>query len=299
MAKLVENAAQKARAIPPRLLVGRSAQAVLRLGSPEISGEHAVIEWTENRWTVRDLASRNGTFVNSARLAAGVDHVLNAGDQITFGPTSEWLLLDDAPPELAAVNLSTRDILEGRSGLLTLAGGGESMAQIYRGARGRWVLDMDGELGAVEDGQLIQVGSQSFQLQLPGVIESTPSTAALSVATAQFEFQVSSDEEFTLLAVEGEGNRVVLEPREHLYVLLTLARLRLAHSERPPAERGWVDRHTLLKMLRVGRNSLNVSIHRARQQLADCGVRDAAEVVGVRKDLRRFGTDNVVVRPLD
>ena len=51
----------------------------------QMSRLHAVLERVGDSWIVRDLSSRNGTFVNGDRLAG--DRPLRAGDEIRVGTT--------------------------------------------------------------------------------------------------------------------------------------------------------------------------------------------------------------------
>src|SRR5215472_10549764 len=67
-----------------RLSVGRSSAAELCF--PEDAGlsrQHFAFEVEGEEWTVQDLGSKNGTFVNSIPLKARL--VLRAGDRITAG----------------------------------------------------------------------------------------------------------------------------------------------------------------------------------------------------------------------
>ena len=49
-----------------------------------VSRRHAVVAAGRGQWTVRDLSSTNGTFVNGARLAAGETRALHDGDRVGF-----------------------------------------------------------------------------------------------------------------------------------------------------------------------------------------------------------------------
>ena len=51
---------------------------------PTVSRQHAVVALAQGRWTVRDLRSTNGTYVNGARLAAGETRAIGNGDQVGF-----------------------------------------------------------------------------------------------------------------------------------------------------------------------------------------------------------------------
>lgn len=49
-----------------------------------VSRRHAVVDTAQGRWTVLDLGSTNGTYLNGVRLGAGEATVIDNGDQIGF-----------------------------------------------------------------------------------------------------------------------------------------------------------------------------------------------------------------------
>src|SRR5437899_731191 len=66
-----------------RVRIGKAASNDLVIAEdPTLSRKHAVVERTDSGWAVRDLDSRNGTFVNGKRVTA---HALRHGDQMTVG----------------------------------------------------------------------------------------------------------------------------------------------------------------------------------------------------------------------
>ena len=67
-----------------KFLIGRSKECALRAGSEAISRRHCAIVRANGRWTVRDLGSRNGTFVNDQRITEEVP--LTVGDELRVGP---------------------------------------------------------------------------------------------------------------------------------------------------------------------------------------------------------------------
>ena len=67
-----------------KFLIGRAKECALRAGSEAISRRHCAIIRREKGWTVRDLGSRNGTYVNDEKITKEVP--LGDGDQLRVGP---------------------------------------------------------------------------------------------------------------------------------------------------------------------------------------------------------------------
>ena len=68
----------------PRFVIGRAEECNLRVNSEAISRQHCVICFDNQEVLIRDLGSRNGTYVNGERLEAPRRLVL--GDQLRVGP---------------------------------------------------------------------------------------------------------------------------------------------------------------------------------------------------------------------
>ena len=51
---------------------------------PTVSRQHAIVGVAQGQWTVRDLGSTNGTYVNGTRLAEGETRAIQNGDQVGF-----------------------------------------------------------------------------------------------------------------------------------------------------------------------------------------------------------------------
>jgi len=69
-----------------RILVGRAANADLRLDDPQVSRLHARIEMRDDGVHVEDLGSRNGTRVDGANVAGS--RCLRVDDEIEIGAAS-------------------------------------------------------------------------------------------------------------------------------------------------------------------------------------------------------------------
>lgn len=63
-------------------LVGRYAQADVRIDGPDVSRRHCRILLEDGLWRIHDLGSTNGIYINGARLH---EAVLHAGDQLWIG----------------------------------------------------------------------------------------------------------------------------------------------------------------------------------------------------------------------
>jgi hypothetical protein len=74
-----------------RVVLGRSREADIVLGDPNVSRRHAELRRDENGWQVVDLGSTNGIKVNGQRVD---DAVLRPGDRITIGVTDLTFELD-------------------------------------------------------------------------------------------------------------------------------------------------------------------------------------------------------------
>jgi pSer/pThr/pTyr-binding forkhead associated (FHA) protein len=75
--------------VADQTLVGRRADLDIHCAS--ISRKHAVIERHHGAWTVLDLKSRNGTFVNGRRVKSAT--TLQSGDRVRFG-AARFLFLE-------------------------------------------------------------------------------------------------------------------------------------------------------------------------------------------------------------
>ncbi len=75
-----------------KFLVGRGEECHLRPKSPAISRHHCAILTANGQVAVKDLGSKNGTFVNEQRVE-GVQPV-DSGDIVAFGPLTFEVVID-------------------------------------------------------------------------------------------------------------------------------------------------------------------------------------------------------------
>ena len=77
--------------------IGRSEDNQLRLLDPGVSRRHVLVMATPGGYTIRDLGSQNGTYVNGARVD---ESPLTDGDRITIGEIN--LVFRGAPAAVSA-----------------------------------------------------------------------------------------------------------------------------------------------------------------------------------------------------
>ncbi len=78
------------------VLVGRASSCALRIDDRRVSGEHALLQATDDGVFVRDLLSTNGTFVDDRRTGQAW---LTAPAILTFGQTSYRVAFGDLEPD--------------------------------------------------------------------------------------------------------------------------------------------------------------------------------------------------------
>lgn len=68
-----------------RITIGRANSSHVVLSDPLVSRAHAVVERIGEQWLIRDLGSRNGTYVNGMRVGRATS--LRAGDVVQVAET--------------------------------------------------------------------------------------------------------------------------------------------------------------------------------------------------------------------
>ncbi|MDB4986137.1 MAG: hypothetical protein JWN04_1315 [Myxococcaceae bacterium] len=289
------------------LLVGRASGCGLRIDQRYVSARHAVVRWTGDRWELKDLGSRNGTFVDGQRVRPGEEVPAQRGTKIAFGKLEQqWEIVDDSPPHVMAVPLDggTPLLLDGE--LLALPSVDEPLATIYRNTEGFWVLEKSDEgIAPVRNLQTFEVGGRSYRfcsLDNIGKTSIADFSPEFEVAHTQLTFSVSRDEEHVELRVSCDGRTFDLGARTHHYLLLTLARRRLDDAALGLAETscGWVYQEDLAHDPSMATPQLNLDVFRIRKQFTSVGLPDAANIVERRPRTRqlRIGTTHIVISQL-
>jgi hypothetical protein len=126
--------------------------------------------------------------------------------------------------------------------------------------------------------------------------------SALSLARLTLALAVTRDEEYVRLRVVSDGLDLDLGERGHNFLLLALARRRLADAREgwPDAACGWVHVEDWEHDPSLSPPKLNLDVFRIRQQLLLHRVLDAPRIIERRRTSRqiRLGTGRVTIAVL-
>ncbi len=87
---------------PGRYVLGRDTQCALRVPDGQVSRQHCEFEVGSDGISLRDLGSRNGTWVNTTRVERAT---LRSGDLIAIGPLVLVVRIDGDPEHIDPVLL--------------------------------------------------------------------------------------------------------------------------------------------------------------------------------------------------
>ncbi|MCA9701037.1 MAG: FHA domain-containing protein, partial [Myxococcales bacterium] len=166
--------------------------------------------------------------------------------------------------------------------ILCLPDEDEPELTIYRDIDDSWVVESrDGTRPAQEDESLF-AGGRPWRLLLPTSVLDTRELDEMQLHDLELCFFVSRDGEHIELQLHSRHREpMILESRAHMALLLVLARARLGDIQQgvPHSEAGWIYRDELPRMLNAQPHMVNLWVHRARKQLAQQGLRDAATII--------------------
>lgn len=303
MARLRNRTTGAISLLEPEHLVGRSPRCSLCLDATYVSGQHATLRFTGDGWELRDLGSRNGTFLDGVRLPAGEVRRLAPGAVIGFGQASDAWEVEDLGAPAARVVPAGGDPVWLEADLLALPSPDDPRATILRDGNGCWQLErVDQPNITLTDGSRFELEGITWQFFCPAVVQPTSALGSPRVIKdLGLEFLVSRDEEHVELQALHGGARHHLGDRARNYLLLQLARCRLDDHEagRPSPSCGWVDQEQLLDDLRIPSTQLNVDIYRIRRQFASppLELQDSAQIIERRREKQlRLGVERVTIR---
>jgi hypothetical protein len=303
MAMIIEKSSGRRRVLEAEHLVGRGPTSGLVIGERYVSARHAILRFVGDRWELRDLGSRNGTFLDGVRVRPGEEYPLSKGATVAFGKVEqEWTLVDDAAPWAMAVPLDGGEPVGLQEDLLALPSTEDPRATIYRNPDGVWVLEQPDSIAPVTNLETFEVAGRAFRFSCPENIAKTTladSSSEIEVRHMTLLFSVSRDEEHVELRATCGARSFELGTRLHNYLLLTLARRRLADAAEglPETSCGWIYQEDFPNDPSMEPQRLNLDVLRIRQQFAALGVSDAANIVERRPRTRqlRIGVNRLSV----
>jgi len=286
MGWLLDPEANVRHYLAERSMIGRASQCWTRIVHRSVSKEHAVLAFDEGCWTLKDLGSRNGTWVEGKRLESGEMVPVEREARLQFGDRT--LALDTVePPTLCARNEATGHYLVAESGLLSLPDDDSPWASAYESHPGSWFIDLEGETRPLQDGDTYYWKNQRFLLRVPSseMRRSFESTVAaggqLVLPELKLCLDVSRDGESITTRLLAEARVLRVPPRSTHQLLLVLGRQRQRDEAEglTASECGWVYSDELATMMGADPQKVNLDVHRLRQQLASLGVLDAGRIV--------------------
>jgi pSer/pThr/pTyr-binding forkhead associated (FHA) protein len=88
-------------------VIGRREDSDVCIPLMVVSKRHCQLSIEQNKLNVRDLGSRNGTFINGRQIE---ESALNPGDQIQIGPVSFAVQINGVPTKDSAIFTPTKSI---------------------------------------------------------------------------------------------------------------------------------------------------------------------------------------------
>lgn len=274
---------------------------------PLISKHHAIIEWLNESWFIRDI-SRNGSWLNGTQLVENTRYPLKLGDKIHFGDPEHgaFWMADLSPPAdlllpvdaLYNSDLGNQAIYLDRYNLLP----NEQQPQVvlaFDPNVQQWGLEDPNHYAGVfrvfKEHDTVEFAEQVWRLQLSHRENETELRVSSPSTSLQlnFIFDLSADEETTHLRLQIPHQSIELFARSHHYLTLTLARYRFVDAQQnlSLADQGWVYPEQLMKDLGMDISHLNIQIHRARKQFVDSTNQlfDAQTLIERKAGKVRFG----------
>ena len=263
-------------------IFGRDLRCSSVLKGNAVSRFHARISWNGENWCLRDLGSRNGTYVNGRLLATEGVFYLNPGDLILFGDFEErYLFSEKTPPESCLVSFDNDgfEVKISLTHLLPLPSTERPMATIFAGKLGDFYLETEsGEILPLQHGVPFSVENKTYTPFFENPPDESPQTdtsemtGSNSAYNTFIEILVSPDEESAEVRFH-KGNEVFsLNYKAHFYLLAYLARKRIEEtventsSKSKDDDNGWIDCEVISKELMMNRDHLGQQVFRIRQE---------------------------------
>ena len=277
-----------------------------------VSRIHAIIEWANQHWSIRDL-SRNGTWLDDMRLPKAQNIRLQTGQIIYFSSPSAtgWRIDDLTPPHDCLIPLQQNDKTIQLNNYHLLPDEQQPELVIYRcTTKGAWIKEKINALNNSEPevrpevvlhGDLVRCRTKMWSMFLPISQKETHNTGTVAQKLEEFvfKFELSQDEEFTRLVLSDQHIDMDMQERTHHYLLAHLARKRAEDAKFgfDEASQGWVYNDLLQNELNLEMTHINILIFRAKKQLSEIlnGVNGIEKIIQRRQGSMRFGYSSFTI----
>ena len=275
----------------------------------ETSKLHAVIEWLDDIWYIRDI-STNGVWLNHKKINTNIHYQLHPDDRIYLGDPEKccYQVCDlNAPtcllqPLADQILVKTTAITLQKYNLFPSEAAPE-IALFYDEDQQGWLVEdlAFASLSPVADGEKIKFSETYWRLisplcSLPALtqrINTSPKNGLV------FIFNLSQDEETTELKLRTADEFIDFSARSHHYLSAYLARARDKDIRKKVGddEQGWLDTTRVARDLGVDIYHLNILIHRARKQLVNNVRLDlpAEWLIERKRGKVRFGSPQFII----
>jgi hypothetical protein len=288
--------------LPNQLIVGRADSCGLVLRVASVSGSHALLRWRDPEWTLVDLGSRNGTYLNGRRVggvAGSNTEVLHEGDELAFAERDEtWTLIDaTAPRPVLVADDGSAPIRLCEGELVALPTETDTQGYIYCESMVWKFEDAAGRVSELRPGAPLLLRDRLFRLHVPGPAPETPPALApvtdCALDNVSLDIRVSPDEETAAITALVCGDRFSLPARTHLYLLAHLARQRITQADHrlQTDDEGWIGVDEACRDLAISTpEALAVTVYRCRKDFERVGIREASRLVDrAKRGLLRIG----------
>lgn len=273
------------------------------LSNPDISRMHASVFWDGEYWLLQDT-STNGTFVNNARLTRDAKFRLHKNDKIHFGnPNADtWQLNDvDAPRSVLVAETQGFPSIY-LDDIAVLPNEEEPEVTLYQSPLGQWLCESQSGTCVLSSGDLVGTDHCTWRFIEAKTCAETiclDTQAPSDSSAVEIHFEVSQNEEHVALRFVLDDQSFDLGERNHHYLLLLLARQRLADKNASDnideSEQGWVEKEQLSRMLGQSETHINIQVYRFRKQIIKALPSELIlpQVIERRSGEIRFVYDNI------
>ena len=275
------------------LYIGRGPENDIVVLEQTVSSNHASVWLESGQVWLKDLGSRNGTFINDQRIQGAAP--VNAGDSVRLGPDMELRVHGAGQSEGPPLAFLVEDTTSGlrfplRSDRFTIGGSDadnlpipdappQALTIIIYADGEVYLGDDEGEQRQVELGEIFEVGGHKLRL----LALSPTYTQTIEAEPARYPYAlkvsldgVSGPEAMLYNEANGTSHRIDAENRAILLYVLGKQWLDDREEGKPRPERGWCSDNDVSigiwgKKGTSDANALHVLTHRLRRELKKAG----------------------------